>query len=317
VPGTFGSSSWSEGVRVGYLCMQSEFSARPLRALLAAGHDVRFVLRPLSRDQRRQPVLERERGDGLSSGSSREGAEDREPFVVAAKEGIPRYWVGDASGQPALSLYERERPDLLVVAFFNQLLRAPAFDALPLGAINAHPSLLPAYRGPSPLFWTFRDARERSGVTVHRIARGEDDGDVLAQTAVEIPFGGRGEDLVPVLAAAAAEDLVRAATMLEHGLAEPRAQDHGAATRAPRPTVEDCRLGRRWSARRVFSFVRGVGRWSRLLLDDEYLQARCVDALAYEEGGRLPADHAIVGDVLTLARDDGTVTLRVREVAGA
>ncbi len=310
------SSTLNQGhlvVRVGYLCMQSEFSVKPLEALLAAGHDVRFVVRPMGREQRRAPRLER--ADPVSLGRARPHDVMRcDPFVVAERERIPRYWVGDASCHRARSLYRRERVDVLVVAFFNQLLRAEAFEALPFGAINAHPSLLPEYRGPAPLFWTFYDARTTTGVSVHRVSRGEDTGPVLQRTKVDIPFGTRGEALVPALAAAATEGVLAALSQLERGGAVGDEQDHARATHAPRPTAQQLRIDATWEARRLFAFVRGVGRWNRLLYPAGELTLRCLDALALDEQQEVPGDWVLVGDRLTLACREGSVTLRVQAV---
>lgn len=299
-------------MRVGYLCMQSEFSAAPLEALLRAGHDVRFVMRPLSRERRRDPVLERYR-----ERTAREQATKlmrTEPFVVAEREGIPRYFVGDASGAPALSLYRKEGVDVLVVAFFNQLLRPAAFEGLPCGAVNAHPSLLPEYRGPAPLFWTFHDGRSRTGVTVHRVARGEDDGCVFERIPIDIPFGVHGERLIPELGKAAAHGITLALERLASGAADAEEQDHARATRAPRPTARQQRVDPSWDARRVFAFVRGVGRWNRLVVQAGDVCLRAIDAEDLDEGRRPPGDWALVGDRLVFACREGSVTLRVQEL---
>ena len=66
----------------------------------------------------------------------------------------------------------------------------PELFSIPrLGAINFHPSLLPAYRGPAPLFWTFKDGLEKTGLTIHKIAKGEDNGNILSRTAVDVALG--------------------------------------------------------------------------------------------------------------------------------
>ena len=171
-------------MRIAYLCMESVFSVKPLEALLRDGHDVRLLMRPMgSMETRKRQVLRRHRGfDVVVRRAFGLAVNDaRDPFALAAQRDIPAYIVGDASAPASLALLAREKIDLVVVAFFNQLLK-PAFLQVPrLGAINAHPSLLPTYRGPAPLFWTYRDNVRTTGLTVHRIAPGEDDGDVLLQ----------------------------------------------------------------------------------------------------------------------------------------
>src|SRR5512146_3112378 len=60
-------------------------------------------------------------------------------------------------------------PDLILVTGFPRLL-PPAVLALPrLGCVNVHPALLPAYRGPDPIFWQFYNGEPGLGLTIHRM----------------------------------------------------------------------------------------------------------------------------------------------------
>lgn len=298
-------------MRVGYLCMQSEFSTKPLAALLDRGVDVRFVMRPLPREHRRAVTLLRETRSSAELGTSAVGPR-ADPLALAERAGIPRFLVGDASSALVTGLLAKERVDVLVVVFFNQLLRPEVFEPLPLGAINAHPSLLPRYRGPAPLFWTFKDGATESGVTIHRVARGEDDGDVIVQSPEPVGFGMRGEALVEVLGAHAARGIVEALGKLGSGTLTTKAQDAAEATRAPRPSREHLVVDPSLPARRVFAFVRGVGRWNALTFTAGGETLRVVDALDLDEEGRMPGDWALQRDVLLLRCAPGVVALKTR-----
>jgi methionyl-tRNA formyltransferase len=72
-------------------------------------------------------------------------------------------------------------PELLVVAAFGVIFRKPFLDAFPRGAINVHPSLLPRYRGPSPISAAILAGDAETGVTIQRLALKMDSGDILAQ----------------------------------------------------------------------------------------------------------------------------------------
>ena len=306
-------------MRIGYLCMESVFSVRPLEALLRAGHDVAFVMRPIGGiETRKKPILKRQRAFDFTFkralGFDDDGAKN--PLKVAAEREIPAWLVGDASAPAARALIDRMQPDLLVVAFFNQLLKPAVFQHLRHGAINVHPSLLPRYRGPAPLFWTYRDGCEATGLTVHRLSPGEDDGDVLLAEEVPLPLGTRGEDLVDDLAERGARMVLQAVDGLARGDLVGRAQDATGATRAPRPTDDHMRVDPAMPARRIFHFVRGVGRWSPLWFDAGGARLRVLDAIDVDETKRLPGEHAVVGDHLHVGTSEGTVTLAVRPAVG-
>lgn len=305
-------------LRIGYLCMESVFSVRPLEALIAAGHDVRFVLRPIGPlSSRTEAVLKRHRGFDLAMRKLLGLADDvhrTNPLAVAADRDIPGYLCGNASLPAVQALVKKEKVDLLVVAFFNQLLKPELFGIPRFGAINFHPSLLPAYRGPAPLFWTFKDGLEKTGLTIHKIAKGEDNGNILSRQEVDIPLGMAGEDLVDVLADLAKDGVVKAVADAAAG-ATGVAQDDALATRAPRPGEHDLRIDASSSARRVFTFCRGVGRWNPLWCAAVGQRLRVLDADSFDEDASMPGEHALVGDLLHLGCRDGVVRLKVRSVA--
>jgi methionyl-tRNA formyltransferase len=305
------------GLRIAYFCMESVFSVRPLEALLAAGHDVRFVLRPIGPlSSRTEPVLRRHRGFDLAMRrllGLGDNAAATNPLALAADRDIPAWLCGNASTPQVAALLRKERVDVVVVAFFNQLLKASLLQVPPLGAINLHPSPLPAYRGPAPLFWMFKDGVEDAALTFHRIAPGEDDGAILKRVDVAMPCGIAGEELIDDLAAAAAAHIGDVVDRVARGDTG-EAQEAGAATRAPRPSAHDVVVDGALPARRIFHFVRGVGRWNPLVTQAAGDRLRVLDAVDFDPARAVPGEHALVGDVLHLGCVDGVVRLQVRPI---
>jgi methionyl-tRNA formyltransferase len=76
--------------------------------------------------------------------------------------------------------------DAVVMASFDQIVGARALAMPKHGWLNVHPSLLPAYRGPEPVYWAIADGAPVTGISMHKAAPKVDSGPVLAQTSVPI-----------------------------------------------------------------------------------------------------------------------------------
>jgi methionyl-tRNA formyltransferase len=84
------------------------------------------------------------------------------------------------------AMLEPLRPDLLVATTFPWRFPADLLALPRLGAINAHPALLPTYRGTGTPMWLFRNGEPKTGWTLHRMANDFDIGPILAQTSFAI-----------------------------------------------------------------------------------------------------------------------------------
>ena len=76
--------------------------------------------------------------------------------------------------------------DLIIVASFNQIIKKNLIDLPKKGIVNYHPSLLPHYRGPSPLIWSLLNEEKETGLSVHRLTTKLDGGDLLFQKTIII-----------------------------------------------------------------------------------------------------------------------------------
>ncbi len=111
----------------------------------------------------------------------------RKPFavdVLAKKHNIPVHYV--ERGRDLLPIIEQYRPDLGVLAAFGKIVPQDAIDAIPCGIINVHPSLLPKYRGTTPIETPLLNGDTETGVSVMRLVQAMDAGPILAQAKVQI-----------------------------------------------------------------------------------------------------------------------------------
>jgi len=102
---------------------------------------------------------------------------------IAAAHGVPAFTVSRESLSRVL---ERLHPDRVLVSCYPYRIPESLLDASGLDWFNIHPSLLPVYRGPSPLFWQLRDGLDRIGVTLHRMSPELDMGPILAQRTFDL-----------------------------------------------------------------------------------------------------------------------------------
>ncbi len=154
-------------------------------------------------------------------------------------------------------------PDLVVTACFPRRLSRGLLRWPRAGGLNLHPSLLPAYRGPSPLFWQLRDGVDCGGITVHRLSEGLDAGDVVAAKGLSLPAGATAESLLESLVDAGAGLLIEALEQYAWDRIPCRPQGPGGLSYFPWPREEDFRFPATWSAERAFRFMRGTAAWGR------------------------------------------------------
>ncbi|MEI6587727.1 MAG: methionyl-tRNA formyltransferase [Candidatus Moraniibacteriota bacterium] len=89
-------------------------------------------------------------------------------------------------GEKEIQELKDQKPDLLIVAAYGKILPQAVLDLPGFGAINVHASLLPHYRGPSPIQNSILDGKKETGVTIMLMDNGIDTGEILSQEKIEI-----------------------------------------------------------------------------------------------------------------------------------
>ena len=115
---------------------------------------------------------------------------------------------------PLLRVYE---PDVFLCLGFPWKIPPDALAVPKLGAMNGHPSLLPRYRGPSPVAWAIRNGDEEIGFTFHRMDAELDTGAILAQGAMPLADEHTYEEMESKFAELVGELLPRALARMESG----------------------------------------------------------------------------------------------------
>jgi methionyl-tRNA formyltransferase len=105
---------------------------------------------------------------------------------IADHLGIPILRLWRINDEHARKDLEELRPDAAVMASFDQIIGARALAIPEHGWLNVHPSALPLYRGPEPVYWTIADGAAEAGITLHRAAPRFDAGPILAQRILPV-----------------------------------------------------------------------------------------------------------------------------------
>lgn len=160
---------------------------------------------------------------------------------VARAFGIAYHEVDSVNGREFHELIERYRPDLLVSMSCPQVVSAEVRRRFPRGCINVHGGPLPRYRGLMPAFWVLRNGEKTTAATVHDLAEGLDDGDILAQRRVPVGPRDTWDSLVRKTKAAGAEALVETIERIQRGAATRQPNRQEEATYFSFPKAEDRR----------------------------------------------------------------------------
>jgi methionyl-tRNA formyltransferase len=188
------------------------------------------------------------------------GYRPRPPVVkIRAQElGIPVFQFEDLRKEEAVTLFQDLKPHLLVTVAFGQLLPRHVLNSAQIGAINLHPSLLPKYRGPSPISWAIIKGEQKTGTTIHWMSEGMDEGDIFIQEEVEITPHDTLGSLSKKLSEIGAKLLNKAVNMIERNEVRRIPQMSQNATFAPKIRRSDCLINWEMSPKEIDRLVRGL-----------------------------------------------------------
>ncbi len=275
--------------------------AIPSLEAVAANHEVAAVVC--------QPDRPQGRGRKLTSPPVKSWAEDRGvPVVQPTKlnDGTFEAWLRE------------QTPDICVLAAYGRILKQPILDVPPHGFINMHPSLLPKYRGPSPIRSALLEGETVTGVSIMRLDAGTDTGDVLLQEEVPIEPEDNNITLTERLAERGADLLVEALRLIAEGRAVYTPQDDSQATYTRIFTKADGRI--RWSepAERIRNRIRAALPWpaAHCILEGRIVQihdARVVDEPAAAEPGVITG---VKRDAVVVATGDKSLAVLKLQAPG-
>ena len=221
-----------------------DFAAGALSAIYDAGYEVTLAVT--------QPDKPKGRSGKLIASPVKE---------FAISKGIPVFQPERINTMEAVAELKSYEADIYIVAAFGQIISREILDIPRLGCINIHASLLPKYRGASPIQQVIIDGEKKTGVTIMQMDEGIDTGDMLYKKEIPIEEDDTFESLHDKLTLLGGEAICEALPLLEEGELVPEKQNDEESSYAKLIKKEMGRLDFRKSAAELSRLIRGFNPW--------------------------------------------------------
>ncbi len=238
--------------------------------------------------------------------------------VVAEQAGIPVYQPKSLRSEEAAVPLRQWDPDIIIVAAFGQILRPHVLNLPPLGCVNIHASLLPRWRGASPLQHAILAGDKETGVTLMQMDEGMDTGPILIKRSILI----HGDETAATLHDRLAE---LGAVMLEEHLDDilngrllPQPQDSSLATYAPLIKKEDGRLNWHQSSREIDRHIRAMTPWPGTFTTWKDQQLKVLEARPIDDQlpGVEPGTVLNWGEKIVICTKDSGIEIKRVQLTG-
>lgn len=277
-----------------------DFAVPSLQALIQTGQVVGVVT---------QPDRPAGRGNKLR----------KPPVKIAAEEaGLPIYQPKSLRKKAAAEPIAYWKPDLIVVAAFGQILRPHLLEMPRLGCVNVHASLLPRWRGASPIQSSLLAGDAKTGVTLMQMNEGLDTGDMLAKASLEIGDDETAVELHDRLAALGGDLLITHFASLISGTLTATPQDDELSTYATLIRKTDGQLNWNETAVELYRRLRAFTPWPGVYTKWQGKNLKILSATPFETEKPMGAVGEVVswdGDA-AVQTSSGLLRLHTVQLAG-
>jgi len=180
------------------------------------------------------------------------------PAQAAAAAGIPVHTPASVGTPEWRERIAALQPELILSVYYRNMIGTRILDLARLGAFNMHGSLLPKYRGRAPINWAVLHGETRIGMTLHRMVKAPDAGNIVDQEGVDIGPRATAEEAFRLVLPCARRVLARQIDALLAGTARETPQDESQATYFSGRKPEDGRIAWAQGSGQIFNLIRAV-----------------------------------------------------------
>ena len=205
------------------------------------------------------------------------------------------------------------QPDIMVVIAYGLILPQAVLDIPQYGCVNVHASLLPRWRGASPIQHAILRGDSHTGVTIMQMDAGMDTGAMFTQVTCPILPHDHATALHDRLAQLAAEPLLQTLDALAAGKAHPKLQDNDLATYAPKISKQQASINWQQSAQEIDRQIRAFNPWPVAFTHINSLTLRIHEAQIAEPLSSSETPGKILGinkQGMTVATSQGTLLIK-------
>ena len=278
-----------------------DFAAGALKSLIEAGHEITAVVT--------QPDKAKGRSQELLPPPVK---------VVALEHGIPVLQPVRIKRPEEVEKLKQYPADIYVVAAFGQILSQEILDIPEFGCLNIHASLLPKYRGASPIQHVIIDGEEKTGITIMQMDAGLDTGDMLYQKEIVISPKDTYASLHDKLMVLGGEAIVEALPLLEQGKLVPRKQEDALSCYAHLIDKTMGELDFTKSAEILDRLIRGLNPWPSAYTTYHGKQLKVWEAEPVEspKAGKPGEILAVEKDAVLVAAGSGALRITSLQLSG-
>lgn len=276
-----------------------DFAAPVLKKLIETQNVVGVVTqpdRPAGRGRRMQPPPVKE---------------------IAEVAGIPIYQPHSLRSDEAADPIRAWAPEMIVVAAFGQILRPHVLELPTKGCLNVHASLLPRWRGASPIHYAILSGDSETGISLMQMDEGLDTGPVYVQEAIPIRPDETAESLHDRLAQLGAEMIGRYLDRIVSGELTAVPQDDSASTYAPMIKKAEGRIDWQRPAAEIDRLVRAMTPWPGAFTIWQGKHLKILSARP--QGGKVAGEPGLVvaeGEGAAVQTGEGRLVLEAVQLAG-
>lgn len=216
---------------------------------------------------------------------------------ICEKAGI-RCIQPDFASSKYLDIVKNINPDFIIICNFHKIIRNDLIKLSKIGTFNLHSSILPKMRGGTSIIWALKNELLKTGVTLHCVTEGIDDGDIVDQKEVFIDFLDTQQSLYEKITIAKFELLNRFLVKNLNGekiIAEP--QNHEDATYLPKRKDSDGLIDLNSNLRDIYNHIRSFDPWTGAYLEIDNIKIRLRQVIPVKKrlSSRISNSYLILG----------------------